>query len=687
MKHFLLSIALCMLGSLSAGAQQVVKGTVLDGKHPLAGVNVYLAGTLDGCLTDSLGRFSFTTESTDSCVLKASCVGYTDYVVRTTVDRLHDVTIKMRPQTTPIDEVVVTASNFRFGQGPGTQTMSSIDVVTTGSSCGDLVAALQSLPGSQRVGEDGKLYVRGGSSEECQTFINGMHVLQPYSTERTGSVVRGRFSPFLFKGINFSSGGYMGEYGQALSSVLSMNTTDKVDHDKLGVSASMLDWNLGGTKAFDQSSLSFNMAYCSLSLYNAVFGEGRMDWTRPYRLFSTESQYKILTSSGNQWKTYIGYDLTSFGCQEDDLPLSLVEHNAYFNSTYHASVGRHATLFAGVAQSLLAQRIKNALALNDRYDDRKGETHLKASLQGSAWKKLGWAVGAESLLRYAKMGYRLEQDYHHRFGYGLVALHADAKLSVLPRVYALASLRGEWCSDDHRFQPMPRLSLQYVPKKEWNISVTAGRYSQMASDEVLHREHHGLRQSTADHFIASMQYGTQKVLFRLETYYKRYRHLPLLEGEGYVSAGKGTSKGIDLYAYLNCWDNMDLTVAYSYNDSKRRWLDYPAMMMPEWASRHNLRFNARYTVGKLIFGLSDTFTSHRHVDGYTTPNYNSLDLSMTVLVNKRTIVYTSLSNLLNQRHVYGLKDGRELTNSHNRFFYIGIFLTLKGNKAYDVSNF
>lgn len=54
-----------------------------------------------------------------------------------------------------------------------------------------------------KVGENGKLYVRGGESEECQTFINGMHVLVPYSTNTENTAVRGRFSPFIFKGINF----------------------------------------------------------------------------------------------------------------------------------------------------------------------------------------------------------------------------------------------------------------------------------------------------------------------------------------------------------------------------------------------------------------------------------------------------------------------------------------------------
>ena len=196
MKHNILILLLLLSGHCLGYAQQLVSGTVTDGRHPIAGANVFVKGTTDGCLTDSLGHFSFSTLKADSAQLMVTCIGYDNAE----------------------DEVVVTGSTFQFGQANGVKQLGALDVVLDGGSCGDIVSALQSLPGTQKVGEDGKLYVRGGSSEECQTYINGMHVLQPYSTTAPNSPSRGRFSPFLFKGITFSLGGYDAEYGQALSS-------------------------------------------------------------------------------------------------------------------------------------------------------------------------------------------------------------------------------------------------------------------------------------------------------------------------------------------------------------------------------------------------------------------------------------------------------------------------------------
>ena len=215
-------------------AQTTVSGIVDDGKEPLVGANVFIMGTIDGCLTDSLGRFAFQTDKTGEVVLRATYMGFEDYSL--TTSQTTGLKLTMHERATDIEEVVVTASTYSFGKSDNFKTMDALDVVMAGNSCGDIVAALQSLPGTQKVGEDGKLYVRGGESEECQTFVNGMHVLVPYSTNVENNAVRGRFSPFLFKGINFSLGGYGGEYGQALSSVLPMETTDVATGDKLGIS-------------------------------------------------------------------------------------------------------------------------------------------------------------------------------------------------------------------------------------------------------------------------------------------------------------------------------------------------------------------------------------------------------------------------------------------------------------------
>ncbi|MEI2421899.1 TonB-dependent receptor plug domain-containing protein, partial [Arthrospira platensis SPKY2] len=92
------------------------------------------------------------------------------------------------------------------------------------------------MPGAQIVGNDGRLFVRGGEANETQTFVDGLRVAQAFNPTANNIPTRSRFSPFLFNGISFSTGGYSAEYGEALSSVLTLNTIDEPTQNQTDIS-------------------------------------------------------------------------------------------------------------------------------------------------------------------------------------------------------------------------------------------------------------------------------------------------------------------------------------------------------------------------------------------------------------------------------------------------------------------
>jgi len=676
-----------LLVACCAMSQTTVTGTVTDGREALAGANVFIIGTIDGCLTDSLGRFSFQTNKTCQMTLRVSYIGYDDYTLST--DQTTDLLIVMHERATTIDEVVVTASTYSFGKSDNFKTMDALDVVMAGNSCGDIVAALQTLPGTQMVGENGKLYVRGGESDECQTFVNGMHVLVPYSTNTENNTVRGRFSPFLFKGINFSLGGYGGEYGQALSSVLPMETTDVATGDKLGVSASLVDWNIGGTKAFTNSSLSFNADFISMGLYNKLSPD-RYDWTRPYRKLSGEAQYKTELSSATVLKTYVGYDLTSVGQHVDERHLSLNEHNIYANATLKTNIGRGYSLFTGIASSVVLDDIDDALTLGDHYHNLRNEVHMKAELRKVFSSVLKMSAGMEDYLRHSTKRYGTD---HYCLDYHLPSAHIDAQVRVMPRLFLNVAARVE-----RDWLLMPRTTLSYVPNKRFQLSAMLGQYSQTPEDDYIAKSGKRLTQSTADHAILSLQYSTGKTLLRVEPYYKKYHHLPLFNNDtppyrggdgGGTFDGYGTSRGFDIFVENHSLvKNLTTTMSYSFNDSERLYLDYTVPQTPDYVSRHNLRLTLKYAIGRTIVGLAESYASGRKFPVGTTPCYNSVDANLTWLVSPKIIVYTSLNNILGRTNIFRYNaDGTPVTANRDRFFYIGIFVSLKNNKAYDISIF
>ena len=164
----------------------------------------------------------------------------------------------------------------------------------------------------------------------------------------------------------------------------------------------------------------------------------------------------------------------------------------------------------------------------------------------------------------------------------------------------------------------------------------------------------------------------------------------LAEDGYYVANGKGMSRGIDVfYECHSLIKNLTTTLSYSFNDSERLYHDYTSSQTPDYASRHNLSLTLKYAIGKTIIGLAEAYTSGRKYASFgTTPYYNSLDANVTWLVSPKVIVYSSLNNILGRTNIFRYEaNGKPVTANRDRFFYIGIFVSLKNNKAYDISNF
>ncbi|MBO6630405.1 MAG: carboxypeptidase-like regulatory domain-containing protein, partial [Psychroserpens sp.] len=264
MKTLTTIICLFLTGGLLA--QTTISGKVTDNKNqPIPGANVYLDGTYDGDTTDTKGNFSFTTEESGTQVLTISYLSYETKTIAGDVSILNNLEIKLREDVETLDGVVITAGTFEANDNSKVSVLNSLDVVTTASALGDFVGALQTLPGTSTVSEDGRLFVRGGDAEETQIFIDGIRVFTPFTPTTNNIPTRGRYSPFLFDGITFSTGGYSAEYGNALSSVLLLNTINEPDQEKTDIGIMSVGGSLGRTEKWKNSSLSVNASYINLA--------------------------------------------------------------------------------------------------------------------------------------------------------------------------------------------------------------------------------------------------------------------------------------------------------------------------------------------------------------------------------------------------------------------------------------
>jgi len=695
----------------------IVKST---GKTPISGANIYLENTILGDTTNEQGQFKINLEkdqTPEKIVLIINATGYESKSISLDSNAplvldLGNILIDKKAKS--IDEVVISANSFSLGKSRGVEQLNALDVVMTGSSNGDIMGALQSLPGTQKVGEDGKLYIRGGDSNELGTYIDGMHVFSPYTANAQDTPSRGRFSPFIFKGINLSLGGYELEYGQALSSVLPMETKDVSGESKLGINFSPLSVGGGGTLGKEHQSVSFNLNYTNLGLYNRIFPD-RYTWKKDYSNFSGEGQFKNIFKDKSQLKVYWGYNRTDFSREYNDIntlqsrDLGLAENNYYLNTTYQTKPKNGLQYFAGLAFSRVDDKYSNTQVSGDAYNEAQQEIHAKFRLRKTFSKYYKLTAGAENFVRNYDNQYYLNDQklQNQKLNYFISAIFADNQLRLHKGLYTNISARAEYNDYNKSSVFYPRLSLDYINKR-FQSSLIYGRYYQLPGNVVLAKSNN-LSQEISDQYIASFSYDNHGISLKTEFYYKKYSNLHLWKDNEYTSNGFGDSKGFDVYfSDDKNIKNFKYSLSYSYNDSKRLYERYTETATPSFASKHNIRLNALYYISpiKTYFGITHTFASGRTynnpgLQGFNqskTPVYSSLDANASILLGKKVILYTSLSNLLGRENIFsyrfaqhpnnnGFYNNEPITASRNRFFYIGIFISLKNNSAYDVSNF
>ena len=716
MKSIYLLVLLSYAGAMSAFAQlRTVEGKVLNEQSkPLANANIFIKGAIDGAISDSLGYFIFTTSRKGEITLCARMLGYVEFTVQVRETTTTPLVLKMRQDNITLDNVVVTAGNFRLKGNSQFGKMSAVDIVTTAGSSGDLYHSLRTLPGAQMVGESGKLFIRGGDSNESQTYIDEMHVLSPYTTTGDNIPVRGRYSPFMFEGINFSTGASASEYAQGLSSVLALNTKDVSPITKIGVNASSVGVSGGGTQAFEKGSVSVNLDYQNLKPYYSLF-PSRMNWIDPYRLFSGSSQIRFNPNQRTVFKTFIGYDRTTFIQQlasSDNLTnrnFGMKDDNFYLNSTFQETTESGYKIFAGAACSFKNQHIDNAVIQEDTYRDKEWEIHLKTKATKRFTDFLRLNVGIENFLRHDETTYTYSSAIHSdsAINHSIRAVFATAVFNISPDLYAELSDRQEYTSINNLWNSNPRLAVSYNVKGV-HFSGIIGKYTQLPENKYLMLNKNLLAEQCTQ-YVGGIYYEKKEKIYRIEAYYKKYNDLALQEPTVLNSDGYGYSKGVDMFFNDRALiKNFEYMLAYSFNLSKRKYQDYTELSTPQYATTHNATASIKYniTAVKSILGITNRFASGRPYhdptkDGImnsTTGFYNSVDMSLTYLASKKVIIYASATNLLGRQNVYNYNYTADATSpggyrktpvidSSNHFFYIGIFITLSGKTAYDVSNF
>lgn len=694
-------------------SQTTISGKVVDGKNvPVANANVYIEGTYDGGTSNNQGDFNFTTTAIGNQTLVVSFLIYETSKTVIDVASFQNKTIKLRESVTSLDAVIITAGNLEAGDKSRVSVLKPLDIVTTAGSAGNIIAALQTLPGTQSVGEDGRLFVRGGEADETQTFVDGIRVAQPYGATTNNLPTRGRFSPFLFSGISFSTGGYSAEYGEALSSVLLLNTQDEPDQNKTEIALMTVGLGVGNTQKWKKSSLSVNTNYINLAPYQAAVPQA-VDWNSPFQSLSGESVFRYNFANGI-FKLYAAFDASKFDINQeninytDKIRIDLKNNNFYLNSSYKGNFGNNWQITTGMSYSYSQNKIG---IVTDDIENKENAAHLKLKLRKTISDRIKLTFGSDYFITNFNEDFIPNSGASFTSGYNnsIAAFFTEADIFFSKKFAAKVGLRASNNSLLDETAVSPRISLAYKIAKSSQFAFAYGDFNQTPNaNYIKYSNTNKFESEKASHYILNFQYSKDKQTFRVETYFKDYSNLvkyntPMAEYNSIFSNnGSGYAKGLDLF-----WrdgksiKNLEYWVSYSYIDTERDYKNFSTQATPSFVADHTLSLVTKYWISdwKSQIGFTHSFSSGRP---YNNPNevkfmngktksYNNLSFNWAYLLSQQKILYFSVSNVMGTQNVFGYEyannpnssgvyNRKEIIPTADRFFFVGFFWTISNDK-------
>ena len=740
-----------ILLSIKANAQVKISGKITDNHNKaLPGISVSIQNSYDGATSDSAGNYSFITSEKGAQILQASSTGYKSFEQNININGASlNINISLKEEITELKAVVISAGTFEASDQKRASALNPIDIVTTASANGDITNAIKTLPGTQQVGESEGLFVRGGTAAETKIFIDGTLVNKFFYSSEPDLATRGRFNPFLFKGTIFSSGGYSALYGQALSSVLLLESIDLPEKTSADFGISYLALNAGIQKLSKnkKSSWGFTYAYTNLSLvYNLI--KQKFDYFKVPVLHEGDANFRIKTSATGMLKYFGSFSTTNVGFRNKDVD-SLTMKDAfglknlymYHNLSWKEKIGHGWKLNAGASYSTSHDDVSNQFQdvennkqeiLNDPLYANKNfnlvnngqYANAKVVFEKRLFNLNAVRFGSEYNYSNEKTTYTQYDGtkYSQTVKENIFSGFAETDIYITNDIAAKIGVRTEHSQLLDKWNVAPRISLAYKFRDNSQFSLAYGIFYENPERKYLPSINQ-LHFEQATHYIAQYQKISNDRTFRTEIFYKKYKDLfkTGINSNGTFMAinnsGFGDAKGIEFFwRDRRTIKNVDYWISYSYLDTKRDFLNYPFAIEPSFATKHTAslvvkkfvtniktQFNASYTyaTGRPYYDINYDYNANAYkiYDAGHTKDYNDLSLSVNYLpsigkakAKSFTVIVLSLTNVLGANKVYTYNYSANnqnkvaVTPPSKRFLYLGCFISLGIDRSQDEIN-
>ena len=592
MKRLLSLLLFCNITISFLLAQPVhqVKGTVIDksSRQPLEFINVMIVGLNKGGVTNAEGKFSIGQVPPGIYRLQASAIGYktvtTPEYILSTRD-LH-IQIEMEENQTELEGVTVTASPFRRDiESPVSLRIVGLQEIEKSPGANrDISRIVQSYPGVafSPIGYRNDLIVRGGSPSENRFYLDGVEIpnINHFSTQGASGGPVGILNADLIREVNFYTGAFPTDKGNALSSVLDFKLRD----------GDMERNSLKATLGASEVSLASNGHLGKKTSYLVSVRQSYLQFLfdmlgLPFLPTFTDAQFKLKTRFDARNELTVlglgGIDKMKLNTKADD------EDNEYILS-YLPKIQQETFTLGAVYRHYAGAHVQSVVAshsyLNNRntkyqQNDESDPEHLMLRLRSTEQNTQlrlensssfrNWKVTVGTSLDYSQYSNTTFQkiytdraqtfDYHTYLGIMRWGLFGTVNYtSIDERFTASLGLRADAnnysaAMKDLSDQLSPRLSLSYQLTEHWSLSGNAGLYYQLPPYTALgFKNNNGLYANKYALRYMQVSQGSVGLNWRkgdtfevsVEGFYKDYDKIPLSVADGIPLTCKGNDYGV-----------------------------------------------------------------------------------------------------------------------------------------------
>ena len=575
---------------LQAQPVHQIKGTVIEknSRQPLEFINVMVLGLNKGGVTNAEGHFTIEQVPPGIYRLQATAIGYksvtTPEYILSTKDL--NISIEMEENLTELAGVTVTASPFRRDlESPVSLRIIGLQEIEKSPGANrDISRIVQSYPGVafSPIGYRNDLIVRGGSPSENRFYLDGVEIpnINHFSTQGASGGPVGILNADLIREVNFYTGAFPTDKGNALSSVLDFKLRD----------GDMERNSLKATLGASEVSLASNGHLGKKTSYLVSVRQSYLQFLfdmlgLPFLPTFTDAQFKLKTRFDARNELTVlglgGIDKMKLNTKADD------EDNEYILS-YLPKIQQETFTLGAVYRHYAGAHVQSVVAShsylnnrntkyqqNDESDPdrlmlrlRSTEQNTQLRLENSSSFR-NWKVTVGTCLDYSQYSNTTFQkvytdraqtfDYHTYLGIMRWGLFGTVNYtSIDERFTASLGLRADAnnysaAMKDLSDQLSPRLSLSYQLTEHWSLSGNAGLYYQLPPYTALgFKNNNGLYANKYALRYMQVSQGSVGLNWRkgdtfevsVEGFYKDYDKIPLSVADGIPLTCKGNDYGV-----------------------------------------------------------------------------------------------------------------------------------------------